>query len=319
MGIGRKLADEIQALLPSRALREEIAGQNWSFSDEELLLIAMQYCSLFSRRKRLLAQIAREADENTSVWAKTCLAWENRKMKAFSALGEEEVYLLRIAERGIPAEDHYVFRDFRKIPDFLRGYAADGADISVAEADKVRFGDFVDPRQDIPFSGSCEFDKRGRVLFVHDDGCEWGRCGGEICSDCRNLPAGRSPSRSSEIRFPKFLEKYDAVRFRDPYRGEILFGLIPDPPDAFAGEGCVICLDESAERYACVLPPKGGRDRKLFSDDLTQMMFHSHEHVPFPLLERVSREKLPARFRRIYDKIVADLRRSDERRAEADE
>ena len=61
MNIGRKLADEIIALLPSRSLREEIVRQNWNFTNEELLLIAMQYCPLFLRRKRLLMRLMREA------------------------------------------------------------------------------------------------------------------------------------------------------------------------------------------------------------------------------------------------------------------
>lgn len=321
MSIGRELAARIAALLPSRTLREEIARREWKFTEEELLLITMQFCPLFSRRKKLLGQIVREADGKTAKWANACLAWEERKMEEFSSPGENEVYLLRISERGIPVKEEYVFKDFRSIPAFVRAYAGAGADVFEAEAEKVRFGERIDPKQLGPFLGICDLDKRGRVAFVREDGCEWGRCEefeGAICSECKAPPAGYASSRDTSIRFPEFLQRYDIVKIRDFYTGEPAYGFIPYPIEDFAGEGYVICLGNGAERYAYGLPPEGGRHRKWFSNDLEQVLFDSHEHIPFPLLEKIGREKLPARFRRAYDKITADLRRLEKGRAESE-
>ena len=307
MSISEKLTGKILSEIPSQSLRDEIAQRDWKFTDEELFLIAAKFCALYKRRQKLLKEIVKEADERTATWAERYVAYENKKLAQFAAPSKDAVYLARIKEKACRGTADYVFKSFIKFRDFCKIY--DGKILKV-KVEKILYGDTLDAENDYGYLGSCELDGRGRVLEVSIDGrhCEWGKCKGTSCEDCKNLPEPDScRTDNKDVVFPAFFRDYDIVKFSD-YNGDAVYGFaLNDDADRLEC-AYIINLNETAERYALGLPLGFKRDKKYFSTDLEAVMFQAHDHVYPPLLEKIEYKRLPARLKRVYDKLTADYK-----------
>lgn len=308
MSVGEKLREKILSEIPSQSLRGAIAQRDWKFTDEELFLIAAKFCALYHRRQKLLKEIVKEADEKTAKWAERYAAYENKKLVKFAAPSKDAVYLARIKEKGYWGTADYVFKSFIKLRNFCKDY--DGKIFKV-KIEKTLYGDTLDAEKDTGYLGSCELDAKGRILDVDMGGrcCEWGKCEGSSCEGCKNLPEPDScPAENKDVFFPAFFRDYDIVKYSD-YQGDAVYGFILNDDADRLEIAYVIRLDETAERYAFGLPLGFKRNKKYFSTDLEAVMFEAHDHVYLPMFEKIEHKRLPARLKRVYDKLIADYKR----------
>lgn len=277
------LRNKILSLLPSAALKKQISLSGCQFSDADLLSIVWDYAPDYEARIALLQKLEECFSGELKAYTSDLIHTQRLMLDSFMKPEEDAIYELHIKETPHSYDESYLCRSYqdalRTIPLFYQEYNCQETNSSRYTIVKRRV-----------VSGEMEFseDKLGELVllpgmkvcsvdvdayFHHAEKCD----PDDDCAEC-----SRPCARIHHIPFPQFLRNGDAVKYRD-CDGEESFGTVlvfDDPPFS---EYYIIPLWSNAVHY---------HDYINVYDD--------HRHIPAPLVDLVSEEDLPEKYREDY-------------------
>ncbi len=283
-----ELQNEIIGLLPSEELRKAIIERKTIFTDCELLKIVYDFAPDYETRLDLLARLRDDFSGETKKYTELLIRRETICLEEFKRSAEGVVLELHIKDHPDSYDERYVCGSYeaalKLIPLFYSEYECEPTDETIFRIEKRKI---FTGEKDEPFSedylGDAVLLPSLKLYSVAVQNCRKENCiNNEVC-DC-----GECTSvclYNIEVEFPKIIEAGDVVKYRYGIEGQHeRYGVVPyeEDPDTI-NEYYVIPLDCSDMRY------------HNFNTD-----FWDHEHIPAPLLRKVSLDELDEKMREDY-------------------
>ena len=277
------LRNKILSLLPSAALKKQISLSGCQFSDTDLLFIAWNYAPDYEERIALLQTLEQCFSGELKEYTSRVIHTQKLMLESFMKPDKDAVFELHIKETSSSWDERYLCKSYqdalRTIPLFYQEYNCQETDSSRYTIVKRRV-----------VSGDMKFseDELGELVLLPGmkvysiDLYAYSHLAEECEPDVNCMECSRPCVRINKTPFPPFLRNGDAVKYRD-HNGKESFGTVlifDDPPFS---EYYIIPLWSHAVRY---------HDYINAYDD--------HRHIPAPLVDRVSEEDLPEKYREDY-------------------
>ena len=287
------LRNKILSLLPSSTLKKQISLSDCRFSDTDLIAIVWKYAADYDERIALLQELEQCFSGELKEYTSKLVHAQRFMLDNFIKPDEAAVYELHIKTTPHAYDERYLCRSYddalRTIPLFYQQYndhETASTCYTIAKR-RVMSGDMTfseDELGELVLLPGMKVDSVDLYDYSHlAEGCgpEWD------CSECNRLCV-----RCYDILFPLFVRHGDAVRVR--YRdGEECFGIVFVFEDQPCSEYYVIPLDSNAVRYHDYIN-----------------IYDAHRHVPAPLVEKISEEELPEKYKENYKACAQYVRKN---------
>ncbi len=270
----------VEALFPSKDLREKIRSSGHTFTDAERLILSYRFAPSHEERMRLLADFAEEAEAVYAEIARRIMAHDEVRVARFTAPAEGYVYELSVQTASSGTEERCICDSFaaavRLIERYFEGDCMDKALRSSGKYHITKHRLLSADRDwlDDP-SAVCRVDGDGRILELWDDDEYRGECPDDVaCCDCTAF------CLHGDVGFPAFVRAGDLVRYvEDHYPGAaVKYGICPFTDTSPSDEVYVYPLDSEAV-WRC--------------DTSDEALTQAHEHVPLPYCEVITPDDLP--------------------------
>ncbi len=282
MAVTDALRNKILSLIPSSDLKKQISLLDWQFSDKDLLSIAREYAPDYEARIAILQMLEQCFSGELKEYTSRIIHTQNLMLDSFMQPDQDAVYELHIKETPNAYDERYLCRSYQ---DALRTIQLFYQEYDGQESVSSRYT--IVKRLVLSENMKFSEDELGKIvllpgmkvysvnLYAYSYLAE--ECDGMSCMECSRLCA-----RIHRTLFPLFLRHGDAVKYRE-YDGEEAFGIVLVSESHPCNEYYVIPLNSIAVRYHDYIN-----------------IYDEHQHIPAPLVSRVSEKDLPEKNREDY-------------------
>lgn len=275
------LQDKVVNLIPSVSLRNAIKETGYHLSDITLLATVFNYAPNFDSRIEYLKLLYNSFSGEIKAYTARIIETQHKMLDEFVKSESGVVFELHIKDTPQSYDERYLCSSFeaamKMIPLFYQEYGDEENSLSRYHIVKRRIFSASDGEEfSEDYIGEVTLLPGEIIYSVEMDGCRAEDCDG-LCFDC-----SRYCVSGNDIEYPCFTNDGDAVKYciED---GIEKFGVIQQWDDVPADECYIIPLDSMRIRY----------------HDF-ENVFYAHEHIPSPLVEKISADTLPQKMQEDY-------------------
>jgi len=260
-------------LIWSDSLKSRIKETKYTFSEYQLLMIIISYAEAFEQRMEMLRAFAEKASADMAKCAVQYAQCQENKLKRLMSAEKGTVYELCIEMDPDAYKEKYLCDTYKNavkyIDMFCERYGVQESDLTryTITKRKIYFGSGEFAEDEI---SSCVMGKGKSILNVYDMEPSFSEMNDE---------------ETQELVFPNFLQKGDAVKYRDFY-GREQFGICLDAEGALLLDACIVPIDSLQMQY----------------EDFAHA-YEAHVHIDLPLLEKAEDDDV----KRIQNSYIAAM------------
>ncbi|MCQ2426340.1 MAG: hypothetical protein MJ070_09370 [Lachnospiraceae bacterium] len=280
-----ELQNEIIGLLPSEELRDAVRERKTAFTDPELLKIVWDYAQDYETRLGMLGRLYDAFTGDIREYTGLLIARQKFCLDELMKPEEDAVFELHIKDTPDSYDERYLCASYeaarKMIPLFFREYECEPTKETVYRIVKRKI---YRGKDDEPFSedylGHAVLLPSGKLYSVDVLKDEDALCrGNRVCMDCSLVCI-----HNIDAAFPRIIANGDVVKFRCALGQPERIGVV-----LFSGEAETEC-----EYYVIPLDCTDVRYHHFDTD------FWDHEHVPAPLIMKITPNELNDKMREDY-------------------
>ena len=282
-----KLTETIVNLIPSKALKAEIAKQRTVFKDRDLIALIYQHAPTIKESIELFQQLKPyvKSDKDVKLIDKI-IKLRNSQIKKFTAPTKNCIYKVDVCCSS-GSQDTFYNKRYDTIVDNLKYWLQKYADVMTD-----------DSVSDIVVTKEYVFDKMDDATMKKADKC--GYCHLSPDFEISRISVDRY-SRLEEMmdfyrmRLPTFINKYDLVSYVDggvKHYGIVAFDM---KEVSYKDDIAVDELDQPIATYRRFFDETTVYDNRIYYD-----FFGGHHHIKFTALEKENVEDAPSQIQSNY-------------------